>query len=298
MTTPASRTSARLLLAGALIALAGARPAQAQDETPVAPGDASTPHEPLPLWEVGLVGIGAYQPAYPGSDKDIARARVLPYAVYRGPVLRMDGDGIGVRAFRTPRFEWDVSASAAFGSSANQVPAREGMPSIGTLGEIGPALKINLGDLVDASRDPRKTQLELPVRAVFEASHGVRREGWTFEPRVTHTAWQGGTASVVLTASALFGDKRLNHLYYGVDAPYATPDRPQYDAKAGLVATRLGVSLRQRLTSSLRLQWFAQVESVAGAANEDSPLVRKKQDAGFGVSLVWGAWQSTETGTE
>ena len=281
-----------------VLTLAGARPAQAQDETPVAPGDASTLHEPLPLWEIGLVGIGGYQPAYPGSDKDIARARVLPYAIYRGSVLHMDGSGIGVHAFRTPRFEWDISGSGAFGSSANQVKAREGMPSIGTLAEIGPALKINLGDLVDPARDARKTQLELPVRAVFEASHGVRGEGWTFEPRLTHTAWQGESTSVVLTASALFGNKRLNHMYYGVDAAYVTPDRPGYDAKAGLVATRLGASLRQRLTKTLRLQWFAQVESVAGAANEDSPLVRKKQDAGFGVSLVWGAWRSTETGTE
>ncbi len=298
MTTPAPRTFPRLLLAAALFALAGARDARAQDEIPVEPSDASTLHEPLPLWEVGLAGIGAYQPAYPGSDKEIAHARVLPYAIYRGSVLRLDGGGIGLRALHTPRFEWDVSGSGAFGSSANQVKVREGMPSIGLLAEIGPALKINLGDLVDANREPRKTQLELPVRAVFEASHGVRHEGWSFEPRLSHTAWEGRSTSVVLTASALFGDKRLNHLFYGVDEQYATADRPQYDAKAGLVATRLGISLRHRLTSTLRMQWFAQVESLDGAANDDSPLVRRKQDAGVGVTLVWGAWHSAETGAE
>jgi hypothetical protein len=294
----APRTFPRLLFAAAVLSLASARPAQAQDEVPVAPSDASTLHEPVALWEAGLVGIGAYQPAYPGADKNIARARLLPYAVYRGSVLRLDDGGVGVRAFRTPRFEWEASGTAAFGSSANQVKVREGMPSIGTLAEIGPALKINLGDLLDPRREARKTRLELPVRAVFEASHGVRHEGWTFEPRLTHTAWESGSASVVLSASTLFGDRRLNHLFYGVDSAYATPDRPQYDAKAGLVATRLGVSLRHRISSTVRLQWFAQVESVAGAANEDSPLVRKKEDAGFGVSLVWGAWHSAETGTE
>ena len=293
-----SRKFRRLLLAAALLATAGARVAHAQEDAPLPATDAATPHEPLPLWEVGLVGIGAYQPAYPGADKDIARARLLPYAIYRGSVRRLDGGGVGVRAFSTPRFEWEASGSAAFGSSANQVPARAGMPNIGTLVEIGPALKVNLGDLIDPSRDARKTRLEIPVRAVFEASHGVRHEGWTFEPRLTHTAWEGSTASVVLSASMLFGDKTLNHLYYGVDAPYATADRPAYDASAGLVATRLSASLRHRISSTLRLQYFAQVETVRGAANEASPLVRSKQDAGIGVSLIWGAWHSSESGVE
>ena len=102
----------------------------------------------------------------------------------------------------------------------------------------------------------------------------------------------------MVSASALFGDRSLNHLYYGVDAPYATAERPAYDASAGLVATRLSASLRHRISPTLRLQYFAQVETVRGAANEASPLVRSKQDAGIGFSLIWGAWHSSESGVE
>ena len=293
-----SRKFRRLLLAAAVLATAGARVAHAQEDAPLPATDAATPHEPLPLWEVGLVGIGAYQPAYPGADKDIARARLLPYAIYRGSVLRLDGGGVGVRAFSTPRFEWEASGSAAFGSSANQVPARAGMPNIGTLVEIGPALKVNLGDLVEPRRDPHLTQLEIPVRAVFDVSDGFAHRGWTFEPRLTHTAWTGDTFALVVSAGALFGDRSLNHLYYGVDTPYATASRPAYDASAGLIATRLGASLRHKISSTLRLQYFAQLETVRGAANEASPLVRSKQDAGIGVSRIWGAWHSSESGVE
>jgi len=256
------------------------------------------PKEPLPLWEIGLVGIAAYQPAYPGSDHDLARLRVLPFGIYRGAVLHADGNGIGVRALRTPRWEWDVSGSGSFGSSANKVDARRGMPSIGTLVEIGPAVRINLGDLVDPKREPRLTQLEIPVRAVFDVSHQFDHDGWTFEPRLSHTAWTGQGFSLVVSASTLFGDRRLNHLYYGVDTPYATAGRPAYDAKAGLIATRLNASLRHRISPTLRMQYFAQFETVRGAANEDSPLVRSKQDAGIGVSLIWGAWHSDEPGVE
>jgi outer membrane protein len=282
------------------LALVLASGVQAQETAADTSGatEPTRPREPLPLWEIGLVGIAAYQPAYPGSDQDLARVRVLPFGIYRGSLLRADGNGIGLRGFRSKRIEWDVSGSGSFGSAANKVHVRQGMPAIGTLVEIGPALKINLGDLVDDKREPRLTQLEIPVRAVFDVNDGFSHRGWTFEPRLSHTAWTGPQFALVLSASTLFADRTLNRLYYGVDSPYATADRPAYDAKAGLVATRLNASLRHRISSTLRLQYFAQVESVRGAANEDSPLVRSKQDAGLGVSLIWGAWHSAESGAE
>ena len=291
---------ARSLAVGVALAVALVAAAPAQETTADTAGatEPTRPKEPLPLWELGLVGIAAYQPAYPGSDQDFARFRVLPFGIYRGSLIRADGNGIGLRAFRSPRFEWDVSGSGSFGSSANRVRARVGMPSIGTMVEIGPALKVNLGDLVDDKREPRLTQLEIPVRAVFDVSHHFEHRGYTFEPRLSHTAWTGPQFSLVLSASALLGDRTLNHLYYGVDAPYVTADRPAYDARAGLIATRLNASLRHRISSTLRLAYFAQLETVRGAANEASPLVRSRQDAGVGVSLIWGAWHSAESGVE
>ena len=283
------------MLAAALLASTQAQETAADTAVATEPAQ---PKEPLPLWELGLVGIAADQPAYPGSDQNIARVRVLPFGLYRGSLLRVEGSGIGLRAVHTPRFEWDVSGAGAFGSASNRVHARAGMRGIGTLVEIGPALKINLGDLVEPKRDPHLTQLELPVRAVFDVNDGFAHHGWSFEPRLSHTAWSGGSFTLVVSAGALFGDRSLNSLYYGVDAPYATAQRPAYDARAGLIATRLNASLRQKINPTLRLQYFAQFETVRGAANESSPLVRSKQDAGFGVSLIWGVWQSEQAGVE
>ena len=288
-------TGVAAMLAAALLASVQAQETAADTAVATEP---AKPKERLPLWELGLVGIAADQPAYPGSDQNIARVRVLPFGLYRGSLLRVEGSGIGLRAVHTPRFEWDVSGAGAFGSASNRVHARAGMQGIGTLVEIGPALKINLGDLVEPKRDPHLTQLELPVRAVFDVNDGFAHHGWSFEPRLSHTAWSGGSFTLVMSAGALFGDRSLNSLYYGVDAPYATAQRPAYDARAGLIATRLNASLRQKINPTLRLQYFAQFETVRGAANEASPLVRSKQDAGFGVSLIWGVWQSEQAGVE
>ena len=297
---PSLAPTLRAAVAALTLATCLAPLAQAQETTAdtVDATEATRPKEPLPLWEIGVVAIAAYQPAYPGSDQDLARARILPFGIYRGSLLRADGNGIGVRAFRSPRFEWDISGSGSFGSSANKVRVRRGMPSIGTLVEIGPALKINLGGLVEPGSDSRSTRLEIPVRAVFDVSDGFAHRGWTFEPRLSHVAWTGPSFALVVSASTLFADRSLNRLYYGVGAPYATTDRPAYDARAGLIATRLSASLRHRINSSLRLQYFAQLETVRGAANEGSPLVRSRQDAGIGVSLLWGVWHSAQSGTE
>jgi hypothetical protein len=298
---PIAASLARPLLAAGLAAAALllAPRAQAQDERPDASVDATdpaSPTEPLPLWELGLVGIAARQPAYPGADGDIGRVRVLPYGIYRGSFLRVDG-GVSVRALHTPRFEWDVSGAGAFGSPSSRVSARHGMPDLGLLVEIGPALRVNLGDLVRPGRDPRATRLEIPVRAVFDVSDGMTHKGWTFEPRLAHTAWTGSTAALVASASVLAGDRRINDVYYGVAPQYATAGRPAYDARPGLIATRLGLSLRHRIGPALRTIWFAEAETVRGAANEASPLVRSRQDVGFGVSLVWGIWRSEDAGT-
>ena len=290
------RRAVALLAACAFATAFAQAPESAADTAGVS--DPAPPREPLPLWEIGAVAIAAYQPAYPGSDQNLARLRILPFGIYRGSLLRADGNGIGLRALRTERFEWDVSGSGSFGSSANRVRVRQGMPSIGTLVEVGPALKVNLGDLVDPKRDRHLTQLEVPVRAVFDVNDGFAHRGWTFEPRLSHTAWTGPSFALIVSASTLFGDRSLNQLYYGVGSPYATADRPAYDASAGLIATRLNASLRHRINSTLRLQYFAQVETVRGAANEASPLVRSKQDAGIGISLIWGVWHSSESGTE
>jgi outer membrane scaffolding protein for murein synthesis (MipA/OmpV family) len=283
-------------------ALAALLPAAARaDESPAAPASTAGRYErdePLPLWELGLYSIAGWQPAYPGSDTNLTSSQLLPYAIYRGSVLRVEGGGVGMRAFETPRFEWDVSASGSFGSSADKVPARSGMASIGTLVQIGPALSINLGDFAGNPRDPRLTRLEFPVRAVFDASHGLEHRGWTFEPRLSHTAYEGVKSSVVLSASVLFANHQLNDLFYGVAPIYATPDRPAYVAKSGLVSTRLAASYRIRITDSLHLQFFANVETVRGAANHASPLVLREQDGGVGLSLTWAAWESEDKGVQ
>ena len=64
-----------------------------------------------PLWEVGAVGLGVSQQAYPGASESIGRALVIPFGIYRGEWLRVEGGGANLRAMNTPRFELDLGVS-------------------------------------------------------------------------------------------------------------------------------------------------------------------------------------------
>jgi len=286
---------AAALLAGAALAL----PAAARDaESPAAPETPPGKNTPLPLWEAGIYSIAGYQPAYPGSDQNLTSSQLLPYAIYRGSILRVEGGGLGLRALQTPRFEWDVSASGSFASPSSEVRARQGMPDIGTLVQLGPALRVNLADLIDPQRDPRLTRLEFPVRAVFDAYDTMQYKGWTFEPRLSHTAWQGTSSSAVVSASLLFASRSLNDLFYGVAPQYATPSRPFYEARAGLLSAGISGYVRHRISPTLQLTVFANMSTVRGSANHASPLVLQDECGGIGVALSWAIWSSEERGSE
>jgi len=298
---PSRRPTCRLI--HRLIALAVAAPLLAHAQTPDAPADTSPDPDvnnadvAPPLWTAGLFAVAAHHAVYPGAARRTSNATLLPFVTYRGPVLRLEGGSAGLRAIRTPRAELDFSAAASFGSDGLDSGARAGMPAVGTLVEIGPSLRINLGELrEDGQRPPWR--LDLPLRAVFDADRDFTFSGLSFEPRLSWRLPAVGGWTPALHAGALFGSRALNDMYYGVDPAYATPARPAYTAKPGLVATRLGMSWSTRLGSDLRLGLHAGIESVRGSANESSPLVDRMVDPSLAITLTWTAFRSEQPGVK
>ncbi|WP_162245850.1 MULTISPECIES: MipA/OmpV family protein [unclassified Roseateles] len=247
--------------------------------------DGATPRRPdLPLWELGVGAVGVSQQAYPGSDQQARRALVLPYLIYRGKLLRADGNGAGLRAVRTESFELDVSFGGSLSSGSETLRAREGMARLGTLLEAGPVARWFPNGR--SARD--RITVELPLRAVFEARNPGRHRGFSFEPEVgiqrrTDSGRWGYGASV----GAVLGDRRLGATFYEVDAGDVRLDRPAFEARAGLIAWRLGASLSMNATPDLRLYAFGRLDSVADAANRASPLVRQTTGASYGIGLAY-----------
>ena len=238
----------------------------------------------LPLWESGVFAGGISQPAYPGAEDRVSLVSGLPFIIYRGDVLRIDRGTVGVRALKTPRTEMDVGFAASLGSHADQVKIRSGMKDLGMLVEFGPRLRVNLG--IEGQEKP-VVRLQIPVRGVFDVDDHLAYRGIASELQWEADAELPANWVISGTLSWLFADQQLADMYYRV-APYeATLNRPAYDAKPGLVATQLSLLLSHLYDNDVRIFGFARLDSVAGSANHDSPLVRQETGWTVGVGLAW-----------
>ncbi len=243
----------------------------------------------LPLWEFGGVALGVSQSAYPGADQQVNRALVLPYFVYRGDVLRADRDTAGIRAMKTETFELDVGFAGAFGAGSEIIDARQGMRKSGTLVELGPRLKVDLG----AGPAGGRLSAEFPARAVLDLSDKAAHRGWSLEPKLTYSNRTAGGWRYSASVSAIVADTRLAQTFYEVRSSEATAARPAYTAESGLVSWRFGTAFSRSLARDWNLFGFAQLETVAGAANESSPLVRRSSGASVGVGVAY-TWMRSE----
>ena len=242
-----------------------------------------------PLWELGGVALGASQQAYPGADQQVNRVLVLPYFVYRGDVLRADRDTAGIRAMKTETFELDVGFAGAFGAGSEIIDARQGMRKLGTLVELGPRLKVDLG----AGPAGGRLSAEFPARAVLDLSDKAAHRGWSLEPKLTYSNRTAGGWRYSTSVSAIVADTRLAQTFYEVRSSEATAARPAYTAESGLVSWRFGTAFSRSLARDWNLFGFARLETVAGAANESSPLVRRSSGASVGVGVAY-TWMRSE----
>lgn len=279
----------RIVIAAPL-ALSVAAPALAQ--TAPSPPRAQ---ERLPLIEIGILGGGGYVPDYPAAEQSRLRGAVSPSVTYRGDLLRADEFGARLRAWRDGGTEFSLSASGSFPVSSRDNRAREGMPDLDWLGEIGPTLRITLW------RDPaapRRVMLETPVRAVFSTDlSSIHFRGWVFNPDI---AWEQRDLLIPrsrfrIGLGVVLANERFMDYFYGVAPEFARPGRPAYCARGGYLGTRLQFSYRVPVTEHLSLIAGARIENFTGAANADSPLFRRDFNFSVAAGFSWTLYRSTET---
>jgi outer membrane scaffolding protein for murein synthesis (MipA/OmpV family) len=239
----------------------------------------------LPLWEIGAVGVGVAQQAYPGASARVNTGLLLPYLIYRGEYLRADRSGVELRAVKTPKFELDIGFAGAFGASSDDIEVRRGMPDLGTLGQFGPRVKWHLG----AGPMQGKWRAQFPLRGVFDLNDHLAYKGMAFEPELIFERSGLGGWNYNASIGAVWGNRQLADTYYGVAPIYATPQRAAYVADSGIINWRLWGGFWRDLSPDLRLFGFARLDSVGGTANASSPLVQQQNgvSVGLGFTYTW-----------
>ena len=248
--------------------------------------------ETEPLWEIGVVAGGGYLPDYPAADENHFNWLALPYAIYRGEVLRL-GDRGAARGIIVDddRIEFDVGLDAAFPVDSDDNDAREGMDDLDFLLELGPRLTYRF--LPPEDRD--ELDLALAARAVFSTDFGnFRYQGLTLNPSLTYRRndFILNNMRGVVSLSPLFGFDGLNDYFYRVSPSEARPDRPAYEADDGYIGTELSIGASWGIMENLRVFGGVQVGYWDHSANDDSPLHRDDWTVGIGGGLRWSIFTS------
>lgn len=278
-----AKTAARTCVI-TLIAAIAAGTAAAQDLEP----------NGKPLWELGVAGGGGYLPDYPASDENHFKGLALPYAVYRGEILRAGDKGIvRGRFLKNERFEFDLSADGSFSADSDDNDAREGMDDLDFLLEVGPRLQVVLAR---AAKDA-KIELELPVRAAFSVDFfEVKYRGVVTHPKISyqHNNFLGTKVRLKLSAGPIFATEELHDYFYEVNPNDVRAGRPLFDSDPGYLGSELQLGLSRSITENIRVFGGVQVGYFEGAANEDSPLFRDDLTVGAGIGLIWTFFQSKQ----
>jgi len=249
--------------------------------------------EPKPKWEAGAGATGLRLPDYRGSDESRGYLYPLPYFVYRGKFLRLDREGLRGVLVESERVEFDLSLFGSLPVDSSKNLAREGMPDLDPVLEIGP--KLNLTLWRDRPKD-RRLDLRFALRAVIatDLKH-TEDAGYVFHPHLYYDFRPelGGKWDASAQLGPLYGSERYHQYYYGVAPQFATAERPAYQASAGYSGLVTGGSLRRRF----RNFWvgaFARYDALEGAVFEDSPLMKRRHYFAAGLAVAWIFAESKE----
>jgi MipA family protein len=243
------------------------------------------------LWEAGIVGAVSYLPDYPAADQNRAKWIAAPYLVYRGKIMRADRDGARASFLRRKYYEVDLGIAASFATRSKDNRAREGMPDLDYLLELGPRLSVSLSDLGGNG----KLRLFLPLRAVFSTDLGdFHHRGYTLTPSLNGRLRLGKRTDrfAIAQLTANFGNRQMNAYFYDVAPRFVRPDRDFYDARGGYMGSDLFAGVLLPLAKRLRLFSGAQILVHSGSANQTSPLFRRPVNYSLVAGMVWTFYRS------
>lgn len=253
--------------------------------------------EQVPRWELGIGVGGVTMPDYRGSNESRNYLLPFPYGAYRLDWLKADRDGVNAKLFNTDRVELNMSLGASPPVRSKNNEARQGMPDIKPMVEVGPSLDFKL--YRSAAQDVRM-YLRLPVRGAMTAQANPQWAGFVFSPKLNldilalghpNTAKDGWNLGLV--AGPIFADRRQNNYFYTVEDQYTSANRPAYQAHSGYAGTQFLTSLSRKY-GKMWIGAYARWDTLRGASFEDSPLVRRKQYATAGFAVTWTFAESSE----
>ncbi len=236
-------------------------------------------------WELGI-GLSVLDiPFYPGSSQRQTYLVPIPYILYRSENIKVD-NGLQATFLKTPKLRFDLSADFGVPVNSEESIARQGMPDIDLVIQIGPSLEVTLAG---GRFKPSHTRLEFPLRAAIATDFpSAQYVGWIFEPRLTFETRRPNKTgfAYLLSAGLRYATEEYNDYYYAVDPEFATATRPVFDPDGGYSGLFVDAIANWR-TDNLIYFAFVRYQNLSGAEFENSPLVEQNDYIFVGAGLTW-----------
>ena len=232
---------------------------------------------------VGVVAMDL--PLYPGSSQDAGYILPFPYLRLESKYLDID-QGIESKLFRSNKVRFSLSGGLGVPVNSADSTAREGMPDLDLVLQIGPSLDVIFDRRSSGAREFR---LEMPLRlAVATDLSSTRNTGWLFEPRLVYESkrkYKAGWA-YEYTAGLRFATDKYHGYYYNVDSQYETAVRPQYSASGGYSGLFTDLVASWRRNSLIYFAWV-RYQYLGGVQYEESPLFEDENYVFIGIGVNW-----------
>lgn len=248
--------------------------------------------ESPPKWELGA-GIGGLRiPHYRGSDQTKEYVAPIPYVRYNGDRFKVDREGARFYFLKKGKFKLDASTSINFPVDSDDNRARQGMPDLDPVLELGPRAQF---DIYDSKDRHLRIRAALPLRlAITTDLKGPDNTGWICSPYLQIRYYSGWETA--LSIGPIWASEKYHDYYYQVSPNYATEDRPTYDARAGYSGFRYTLTTSTRLSKRLWLGAFTRYDNISDAVFADSPLVKQSNVLFFGIGIAYIFTSSSSSG--
>jgi len=245
-----------------------------------------------PRWELGAGVAALTMPAYRGSSEQRGYLLPVPYAIYRGEVLKVDREKVSGLLFTSERVKLDVSLSGSAPAASKGLKAREGMPDLAASVEVGLELDVLLSE-----GSGHRLEFNLPVRRVVAVDlSGPAAIGWVTNPSLTlavRNVGGRGAWEVGISGGPLWADAGMHGYYYGVSPDLATADRPAYRAHGGYSGSVLTLGATRRFPRAW-VALFLRANLLQGVAFGGSPLLEERVGWLAGLVISWVPLQSRD----
>lgn len=236
-------------------------------------------------WGAGIVPLRLNH--YRGSDQFKNYYIPSPYFSYKSEHLEAEPSFVRGVLFRNDIITFKISLMLGLSVESEENRAREGMPDLGYIFEMGPMLIIKIWE---SPAGKHLLTFEMPVRQVFATDFesvepvgifGVPFLNFISLPQKYTLGWRSE-----FSVAAMYGNEGYHDYFYTVRKRYATEERPAYHASSGYSGIQLAWVLHRKIGNMLFIP-FMRYDYLKYAVFEESPLVKTRHYFAFGLGTFY-----------